>query len=68
MYFNPHEREARDLRLYRSEEEDYDFNPHEREARDEIKSAIQRLNVILIHTSVKLVTFHEVSRCSAHLF
>ena len=32
------------------------FNPHEREARDLIKAATTQADLILIHTSVKLVT------------
>ena len=33
-YFNPHEREARDLMRFSSPSGSYNFNPHEREARD----------------------------------
>ena len=55
-YFNPHEREARDVERSNSRMKDTDFNPHEREARDlDPQSSIGRA-VILIHTSVKLVT------------
>ena len=34
MYFNPHEREARDRPLSQRSRRDPHFNPHEREARD----------------------------------
>ena len=34
----------------------YNFNPHEREARDNFPEGWTDLEVILIHTSVKLVT------------
>ena len=33
-YFNPHEREARDLECHNKEHFQKNFNPHEREARD----------------------------------
>ena len=59
-YFNPHEREARDARRCFCCRWLLDFNPHEREARD----VVLRLRelyplVILIHTSVKLVTYRK---------
>ena len=55
--FNPHEREARDV-ILESEFTCYSyFNPHEREARDEAEQKwCCNREVILIHTSVKLVT------------
>ena len=61
-YFNPHEREARDLHNYVAADEAKDFNPHEREARDMawrwFDPAVKQ---ILIHTSVKLVTSNAVN-------
>ena len=39
------------------DEENGDFNPHEREARDGASAAARRRRKILIHTSVKLVTY-----------
>ena len=84
MYFNPHEREARDNDKRRNAGRIRDFNPHEREARDPASaySPTARIyfnpherearddhprregddaEIILIHTSVKLVTRRESS-------
>ena len=56
-YFNPHEREARDVLLEKEVRKHGHFNPHEREARDVSPSLFRNCRVIiLIHTSVKLVT------------
>ena len=57
IYFNPHEREARDYWFALQMGRIVYFNPHEREARDKM-AAIHRkpVKIILIHTSVKLVT------------
>ena len=55
--FNPHEREARDQITAVLCTIHYDFNPHEREARDRPPPAFAVVTMILIHTSVKLVTY-----------
>ena len=55
--FNPHEREARDVRCQQHVATARDFNPHEREARDVTPPFFIYQIIILIHTSVKLVTF-----------
>ena len=56
MYFNPHEREARDLCAVSDSMKSKYFNPHEREARDLRGFFCIAVILILIHTSVKLVT------------
>ena len=57
-YFNPHEREARDLNRLAAPFGYIYFNPHEREARDFVPSCpLSAIRGILIHTSVKLVTY-----------
>ena len=55
-YFNPHEREARDMAIQSLSRMNGYFNPHEREARDRGAYACTPYLIILIHTSVKLVT------------
>ena len=58
-YFNPHEREARDMSMSTKPLLLAYFNPHEREARDWSLTASFGAAGILIHTSVKLVTFND---------
>ena len=54
--FNPHEREARDVKQFEVPPLIGAFNPHEREARDLEKEVRKHGRQLLIHTSVKLVT------------
>ena len=41
--------------------EKFEFNPHEREARDSGTVKLWKYNRILIHTSVKLVTYYATT-------
>ena len=59
QHFNPHEREARDTTALAMLPTIINFNPHEREARDIFVLMRHRIVSILIHTSVKLVTYRR---------